>query len=345
MSVTMTYEIGSFYPKLDLITADYMWHKTGKINFLASGRDALYGLLLELTQNNKNSNFKIWIPSYYCHSLTMTLNKSHHINIYESRPYGPINISNYFTEDDLIIVPEYFGHKSCIKFRGNPRIILDKTHNPITNYTYEYNVDYIFGSLRKVLPLADGGFYIKNDNSSNRTGLESTYPISDTHRLSYEAINTAMQLKTKYLDGIISEKEFYLDLYNYGESQIGTDITPSGILSNRTLISYADIQYYINARINNNHELRSLFDKYSLNFKYIDTTLFFTLSFKSISERESFKKHLIENNIYPSVLWPVNSRYMLKDDIQISETSLVLPTDFRYNFQDMEYIVSIAKQY
>lgn len=341
----MTYEIGSFYPKLDLITADYMWHKTEKINFLASGRDALYGLLLELTQNNQGSNFKIWIPSYYCHSLTMTLHKSHHINIYESRPYEPINISNYFTENDLIVVPEYFGHKSCIQFRGNPRIILDKTHNPITNYTYEYDVDYIFGSLRKVLPIADGGFYIRNDNSSNRTDLEANYPISDTHMSSYEAIAKAMQLKTNYLDGIISKKEDYLDLYSYGESQIGTDITPSGILSNSTLISYADIQYYISARINNNRMLKSLFNKHSLNFKFIDTTLFFTLSFTSATERDSFKMHLIGNNIYPSVLWPVNSKYMLKDDIKLSKTTLVLPTDFRYNFEDMEYIVSIAKQH
>lgn len=341
----MTYEIGSFYPKLDLITADYMWYKTEKISFLASGRDALYGLLLELTQNNKGRNFKIWIPSYYCHSLTMTLSKTYHVNIYESRPYGPINISNRFTENDLIVVPEYFGHKSCIKFRGNPRVILDKTHNPITNYTYEYDVDYIFGSLRKVLPIADGGFYIRNDNNSNRVGLEANYPISDTHRSSYEAIAKAMQLKTNYLEGTISKKQDYLDLYSYGESQIGTDITPSGILSNRTLISYADIQYYISARINNNRTLKSLFNKHSLNFNFTDTTLFFTLSFTSATERDSFKMHLIANNIYPSVLWPVNSRYMLKDDIKLSKTTLVLPTDFRYNCEDMEYIVSIAKQH
>jgi hypothetical protein len=53
-----------------------------------------------------------------------------------------------------------------------------------------------------------------------------------------------------------------------------------------------------------------------------------------------FKNYLIENNIYPAVLWPnqYNNR-----DILISESLLFIHVDFRYSNDDILYMVEIIK--
>lgn len=333
-------EYGSFYHAVDIYTTDKEWCDSAPPVFMGSGRDALYAVLFDIRNKSKYEIKRIWLPSYYCHSVTHVLERSFDICIYEARPGIEAVISEKLSERDLLVVLEYFGHKANLKFFGDPCVVLDKTHNPVSTFNYYFNVDFVFGSLRKILPLADGGFYF---SSNIRHEATAQWPVTDKHVFSYVLINKAMRLKLMYLKtGEISKEEF-LRIHAEGESQVGEDFTPSGMISGNDLVQYADMHYYLSKRIENNNFLKCMIEQYDLYFNILDSYIFFIILFSSENHRNFFKFKLIAKNIYPAILWPIDDKYMLSDDTDLSRRTLVLPTDFRYGKSDMEYIANTLK--
>lgn len=334
-------EYGSFYHAVEINKKSDKWCKVADPVFMGSGRDALYAILSDIGNVFSSEIKRIWLPSYYCHSVTHVLEVYFDIFIYEARPGFSSVVSEELSRNDLLVALEFFGNKADLSFSGTPWVVLDKTHNPISEFSYSFNVDFVFGSLRKILPIADGGFYFCNNESSKVT---ESWSLTERHKKSFDFISKAMSLKADYLEFNEGLKNDFLNLHAQGESSIGKDIVPSGIASDIELVKYSDVSHYLLARKSNNLILACKIKSFNIPVSVLESNYFFTVLFDNNHDRDFFRAKLIENNIYPVVLWPVDDKYMLEDDKDLSMRMLVLPTDFRYGKSDMEYIANVIKE-
>jgi len=70
--------------------------------------------------------------------------------------------------------------------------------------------------------------------------------------------------------------------------------------------------------------------------------------FKSNTHRQFVREQLIKNNIYPAVLWPVESLHNNKSnikDIDFSRNMLSIPCDMRYVESDIEKVGKLLIKY
>ena len=67
------------------------------------------------------------------------------------------------------------------------------------------------------------------------------------------------------------------------------------------------------------------------------------LKFKNEDERDGVKKKLIKNNVYPPIIWDLES-YIPEDfayERNLSKRILTVPVDQRYGFTEMSKVVEI----
>lgn len=333
------FELGSFYESADIMLSETKWCRSENVVFTGCGRDALCAIMWELEKGSGKID-TVWLPSYYCHTITSLLNERYNISIYEARPNYKSRITKELTKGDAVVLLEYFGHKAKFEYSGSPKLILDKTHDPVSNHEYDFTIDFIFGSLRKVLPIPDGGFYY----NCTKSLAGNEWDITDNHKRSYELISSSMKLKYKFIKQVHGDKDEFLKLHNLGESRIGSEIIPSGMISERNVVENSDLLYYLQARRSNNEYLKSLLDAQGLKLKIFDSYNYFIIIFESQSERDLMREYLIKNDIYPAILWPAEKKFMLQADLAFSSQTLVLPTDFRYDKLGMEFIVNVIEK-
>lgn len=336
-------EFGSFYEETALVSSDSTWIDEDSV-FLGSGRDALYAIIRSITSRSEaeRREFTIWVPSYYCHPITNALVREYNVKIYPSTPYTPVATTNTFKTSDIIVVPEYFGNPSRLELKGNPIVILDKTHNPASDFRYPFDVDYEFGSLRKILPIAEGG-YLKLLSTHSQSPVHKP-SVTDNHLNNFQCVSLAMSTKSLYLQNKVAEKTGFLSTFSECESEYGDVLHPSGAVMSAEQLSHLDMTYYLEARRQNNKLLASTLSDSFCDVELIDDDVFFIIGFKDNSAREEVKKSLIKNDVYPAVLWPVDDQYMTEADKVFSQRILVLPTDFRYCDHEIFLLAKILKQ-
>src|SRR5690606_33107717 len=122
-----------------------------------SGRSALYAIV-----ENGINQFgwqKIYVPTYYCHEVYDFIRPLKIvIEYYEHNPFASRTEFPFQDEPDhVVLVVNYFGVSmlDVTKYRSLV-VIADLTHD--LSAIEASQADYIFGSLRKVLPMPVGGF-------------------------------------------------------------------------------------------------------------------------------------------------------------------------------------------
>lgn len=300
-----------------------------KAELYISGRHALMDLVVY--QNKYQGLERIFIPSYYCHDVTRLIEKVVDVEIYNCDLLSVVDLS-IFPNKAAVILVEYFGNKVKAKGTSNDSIlILDKTHNPFSNYNYDFNVSYKFGSLRKVLPLSDGGFLNPKIVDSN---IKSTEDINIT---ALTETQKAMKLKSLFLEGYKIDKNIFLNAYAEFEKFLNSNEVIYS-LSNKSheSIYYFDYRNIFLIKKRNINYLNSYYKEKSIIRLFLNNCYFsFFIDFENIT---AFKVALIKSNVYPVILWPdYNGDYnLINDGILIS-----LHVDFRYNLEDMERLIKI----
>ena len=322
-------EFGSFYEKSDLVISDSPWINSDKTIFTSSGRDALFAIIKTVAKDLYATNkLTVWLPSYYCHPITEALAQFYRVRIYQSTPYTPSKIDYPFTSSDILVLVEFFGAPSLTSFSGSPIVLLDKTHNPLSEQSYRYDIDYSFGSLRKILPVADGGFIVNHNTTAQ---LVEELVVTDEHAKLFRDVKRAMKLKKDYLEVKRFYKNDFLELFQASESAFGNVVSPSRALTPIDELIYVDIDFYLSRRRHNSQLLKAYITARRTKMHIIESDIFFVIQFESEVIREKTKRALILNDIYPAVLWPADERFMTVDDLKFSRTTLVMPTDFRYD--------------
>ncbi len=319
--------------KSSLFTSD-------EFSFFFSGRVALYNLLSMGIE--KFHWKKVGFPTYYCHEVVEYCKKLPIEVIYYD--LNPITNKKSPEWDDheknVFINVDFFGiRKLDTSFIKNSVVIDDLTHNLLS--ITESKADYCFGSLRKQLPLAAGGFVaIKKD--------EFKIEIAETEFANKTALQklSAMYLKSSYLNENFHEKEIFRELYVRAEEcfeSIQTNSKLPEIIQSQLFTMNPETLIHLTRK--NFKLLKSkvlISDKCEILKSADQTEMGLFLKFKTNDQRNQLRKYLIENKIYPAVLWP---KQFSPENTELENTILFVHCDFRYGAEDMKYIAEIINNF
>ncbi|HMR18257.1 MAG TPA: hypothetical protein PKA53_03060 [Sphingobacterium sp.] len=303
-----------------------------------SGRAALRAII----SNGIDKNYweKIYVPTYYCQEVfDFVRDLNIEIEFYRCNPLQNV-LPPSIKDDDksALLVVNYFGI-SALDFGHlkNISVIEDLTHD--LSLINQSKADYVFGSLRKILPLPVGGFV------KSKQRLDKIPPTLFSEEVAHEKFS-GMLLKKKYLEGKIKEKDTFRNLFIQAEHSLGNLETYASLpLIVNVYFSGLDIFKIITSKKNNSLlakskiKSNSIFELLTCNSNAEYTLI---LMFNKKEDRDNLKKHLIEHNIYPVVLWP---NQIHQEDITIENSLLFIHIDFRYSAEDIQFIADIINQY
>ena len=311
-------------------------------NLYASGRQAL--LDLTIARGWK----RLWIPSYFCEETLECIPQAGielcKYNITPNQEPYDIVEKIPVEKSDCLLVVNYFGLFGKRKFLNiGCEIIEDHTHNLIGDWALNSCSDWCLASLRKTLPIADGGILW----SSKHHHLPAKPPKIDiTEEVMSERVD-AMNLKQRYLSGGDIEKGDFLKLFGSTEEEF--DRLPISHISDLSfqIVSNLDINAWYDAKHRNWKFLyENLRDTQAVKILIpevkSDCPFSLTLLFKDNETRNRVRKRLIDKSVYPAILWPIEDKAD-KDARLFGNTMLSIHCDGRYSLQDMELLLSIIK--
>lgn len=304
-----------------------------KLSLFFSGRVALFNLLSHGVQKYKWQ--KVGFPSYYCHEV-VSFCKSLPIQIeyYHYNPFSDVQTVEWEDDDkNVFINVDFFGVKKLnTSFLKKSIIIDDLTHNLLS--IKESKADYCFGSLRKQLPVGVGGFCraLKED---------ITFSVSVNNFANKIALQklSAMFLKSEYLAGKFENKETFRSLFIDAEHQFELKQTnsklPEAIKSQLFALSEENL---IQKTRNNIAQAKNKLQIKKCKIAESDngTDFGLILLFEEGTLRNELRSYLIENKVYPAVLWPSQK---IENDVLYENRMLFIHLDFRYSREDIDFII------
>lgn len=350
-------DIGSIFP---LYKKDLALAKDTTSPIEDEGR-VLYSLcreaLFEIAQVHGHSGKKVLIPAYTCMTVVspfieqgweccfysidrqlridgrhlMVMVSQFHPDIVVAHPFYGMD----FNENEIALLKD-------LKSKGIT-LVVDLTQCAFSKQRLPF-VDYYVGSLRKWMPMPDGGFLETSDERRHLfCGERDCYTDFATK-----------QTDSMYLRGL------YFENGDQEVKDISRRINKDAVLSARIKIaphriaplSYVimkseDIEKNVSCRISN---FKVLFEGLKGNGKYepvckdmTDVTtapLYFTI-YTDI--RQEMQKILAESHIYAPVIWPLGTEDMLvSEDVRyIYDHILAIPCDQRYDQEDLNKIINI----
>lgn len=292
-----------------------------------SGRYAILDLVFY--KKTYESLTDIYIPSYYCHDVTRLIKSQIEVKFYECSPISIIDLS-LFPRDATVILVEYMGNKVRTIGDNSLKIIIDKTHNPLSEFSYPFKPEFQFGSLRKVFPTGEGGFLFPKIYSSQKK-------ISSINDDSLKSLKRAMHLKNLYLHGGNVDKKNFLKDFNAFEELLNNTTDIYSISEDTlALLCMLDVDAFYN---NKKKNLDFLYLHYENNKKIIffKNNCYFSF-FATLDDYIFIRARLINSNIYPIVLWPnyEGGIHLIDGKVLVS-----LHADFRYNLEDLKKLTTI----
>jgi len=189
-------EFGSDFHTVDYPRGKSLLEYFPESNLYASGRQALLDLAIARGWN------RLWAPSYFCEESLDCVSRAG----IELCKYNAIPLSNPndivsripVRKDDGLLIVNYFGLFDIRLFQDKGcEIVEDHIHNLIGDWSLNSNADWRIASLRKTLPIADGGILWSPKHHSLPTAPASN-KITDSVMARRSC---AMNLKSDYLKG------------------------------------------------------------------------------------------------------------------------------------------------
>lgn len=247
-----------------------------------------------------------------------------------SEPFATLQNEAFGTPPDSLLTDALQTAESL----GYP-VIVDETHSLLAES--RTRATHRIASLRKLLPLPDGGYV---------TGLRSPSHLTTTaiHSTFVRTRVRAAHMKVDYLNGRRGDKA-HLDHFSRAESLLEYARSPSSIsetaLSYIERLDYADI---IGRRRENAKRLTAHLKE--LNFHVVNdrgwrnSPAFIVITHSDV---KNLRSHLTSSNIFCPIHWPrpANrpSKFPWRSDL------LSLPIDHRYGPKDMDRIAETISSY
>jgi hypothetical protein len=251
------------------------------------------------------------------------------VKLYECSPISIVDLS-LFPRDATVILVEYMGNKARTIGDNSLNIIIDKTHNPLSKFSYSFIPEFQFGSLRKIFPTGEGGFLFPKLYFSQKKAPS----INDEN---LKSLKRAMHLKKTYLHGGNIDKKNFLKEFNAFEELLNNTTDIYGISEDTlALLSTLDVDTLYNKKKKNLEFLYSYYENSTV-IQIFKNNSYFSF-FVSLEDYAYVRSKLIDNNVYPIVLWPnyENDIHLINEYILVS-----LHADFRYDLQDLKKLTNI----
>jgi hypothetical protein len=346
--MTLSWEYGSEFHWPDLsrwprpVTAPPILPRDAQL--FGSGRDALRAVL-EWGKRERGWR-RAWIPSYFCNDVTPVIESSmEKIAFYHDSPLdaSPPAPSEANAGRDVVIVLNYFGLRGRNAGESiaaaSADVIEDHSHDPWGPWVRASGADWCFASLRKTLPIPDGGALW----SPAGLDVPAAGPATDVRKAASHQKLSAMALKTTYLSGGGIDKERFRTLQIEGEKSIAAGPISGATELVRELLRSLPWESWRAARRSNwefladslrpEEGLRILepYDAESCPFSLV-------LDLGDGEIRDRLRDLLIDESIYTAILWPLDAgpqNDLTRAAARLSRRLLSVPCDFRYSRDDL----------
>ncbi|MGO9179869.1 MAG: hypothetical protein ACLQBX_16660 [Candidatus Limnocylindrales bacterium] len=340
------WEIGSEYHWLGVTASEAgkpgPW-SSGLLVF--SGRDALR-LLLAYGVAHRGWH-RLWIPDYYCqHVVSALLTPGVELLPYPDHPLRPSPHLPDGRPGDAILVMNYFGLREAVHAprQGGVDIVEDHSHDPWSPWAQTSTADFCIASMRKTLPLSDGGVLW----SPRGHALPPAPKLSAQRRKAAATKLTAMILKAMYLEGHPVAKDEYRALELRAERGFAVSGTSAMSEVARAILRSFPVESWRQARAANCALLRSLVARVDwvrlpAPAAGAGVPFSFIVILDSTERRELVRHRLVTSHVFPAVLWPLETTVLSvgHEARDLSRRVLSIPCDGRYGAGDMQRVSDI----
>lgn len=311
-------------------------------DLMADGRQCIVALI------RQEGWRRLWMPEYFCYEVIETIKKQTGIEVvfYPDHPLLDDKSTMgdlAYKDGDVLLRMNYFGMRESRSANAIPvPVIEDHTHDLLGHWALYSDADWCFASLRKTLPLPEGGMLWSPKGNRLPCGLISSEDNERTAGKRWQA----MQMKRDYLDGALSDKEAFRKLYV--ESEKWFDVADLSLIDKRSqeYIEHLDINAWLGAKRRNWKLLYSLLsDKIQVLRPEDDSCTMFSLVVltESKKQRDALRQSLINSAVYPAILWQVPNSSS-KEIQDFSHRMLSIHCDGRYTEADILQLANIVNQ-
>ena len=308
---------------------EYPWGSSAAL--FGSGRDALQ--VLVAWGAREHGWRRVWLPSYYCQDVPATLLEIDPPGVelcaYPDAPDRPeprlegLPVSR----GDVVVVANQLGTRrrpaELDTAARDAVIVEDHSHDLASPWAMTSRAHYAIASLRKTLPLPDGGVAW----SPRARALPPEPALTDAHATAALARLSAMVLKTAYLAGAGVDKAGFLEQARSGAERIA-DGPPSGIAPvSRALLGTFPVAGVIPPPAG-------------------AVPFALTLLFDTAARRDAVRRALIAARVYPAILWSLDDPVVdgiPAEHVDLARRVLSIHCDQRYGAADMRRLAEIAK--
>ena len=315
-------------------------------NYYADGRQALIHLY------HSKGWQRLWMPEYFCYDVIASLKEAGlNLMFYQDWPDNHddgntlenIQRNGHFQHTDAVLRVNYFGMRSHRRTThlSVAAVVEDHTHDLIGDWAVHSTADWCIASLRKTLPLPEGGMLWSPKGLPLPEAPEHSAQNEEIAAIRWEA----MELKAGYLAGEEIEKAAFRAGFVNTEEYF--DHAPVCSLDNASLAyleSFNVREWYGRKRDNWNvlQEIRKD-GVHILRPENVDGYPFsLILLFDSIDERDRVRKALIEHQVYPAILWNIPAPTD-GEIFHFSHGMLSIHCDGRYSSGDILQLKSIIE--
>ncbi len=295
--------------------------------FFANGRQAIQSLI------NENKWERIWLPEYFCYEIVSAIEKTGiKVLFYADNPLNDdetIVPNINYEEGDVLFRINYFGLRGWRTNKGIPvTVIEDHSHDLIGDWALNSDADWCIASIRKIIPIPEGGIIW----SPKKHPLPKIASQSDENLVLVKNRWKAMMLKSDYLKEKISSKTEFRNLFIETEKQFSalpiSSLTPDCM----NYLAHFNIKEWVDKKKHNWKILSGIKSEKMQVLSSRKTSCHefsFTMLFKSKELRDRARHFLINNNVYPTILWEIPEEK--KNSKDISDRILCIPCDARYS--------------
>lgn len=306
--------------------------------YYACGRHAILDLY------EQNAWNRLWVPEYFCYEVLSSMGQFG-VNwcCYPDYPLADESetiLSLPFEEGDALLRVNYFGLRSKRSNQGIPvPVVEDHTHDLIGGWAQNSDADWCVASLRKTLPLAEGGILWSPKSKKLQKTPRMTSENDDLAELRWNA----MRKKTLYLEGKIDDKNEFRPVFLSTEKGFGVMGVSLMNVETFDYLSRFDIEQWYGMKKQNRNILNESLSTIATVLEPEDSNcnpFSFTLLFDTEDVRNVFRKYLIDSCVYPAILWNVPDD-TTPEIMDFSKRMLSVHCDARYNREDIMQLCEI----
>lgn len=302
--------------------------------FYANGRQCIKALI------EQNGWRRIWMPQYFCYEVIYAIETTGiQIIYYVDYPICD-DISSIsklkFETGDVLFRVNYFGLRNYRDEKDiSIPVIEDHSHDLLGHWALYSNADWCIASLRKSLPIAEGGMLW---SPKSRTIEKMPNLISENNSIA-KIRWEAMAQKSIYLKGKGTLKNEFRTKFINTEEALSS--LPFSLMDSESIdyLNHFDINAWYNSKKKNWKYLKDTFFK-DINVLSPEEEFCNPFSFiiivNDMKTRELVYKKLIQTAIYPAILWNIPCGTTVEPAVNdISGRILSIHCDGRYTEDDI----------